>query len=567
MSITYVPATAATDVSVAAGGYRWVPAANTSAIGVDYELFSGELPPGIVLNGEAGTLIGTAEQVGVFVFGIAVNGYITNNIPITTVVTDQWTVTPGAGAWLSANSASAITTTTATLNGFVKGGGIPVSSIICSYAPASTWPSGMLTAPATPSSVPGNLERTTLSCPISGLSANTAYKYQFNATQGSTPIVSIEQQFSTSSAPAVLTTEPATSIASTSATGNGTITALQNVTSIECRIATRLQDVPTATPVTASPASTTGVVNGTPFTCPFTGLSANTLYYYGVFATDAAGTSTSPTWAEFVTGQAPPHLGTISVGSVASSSAQITGSISATNQPITSIYCRVVPSPGNPAMGAAVAATPFTASWDARNLSTACNLTGLAPSTAYKARMYAVDPDGTSSSGNTVTFTTSASGGGGGAPAEPSTPVAPTTNTSSPATSNTTPAPAQPQAPVPTLVLPGLVEVPSGIGIPIRNVAVREAPATRLANAPLVSARRDLAFSLRVQDLRPNRVFRVQVARGSERPLRWNVIGEVKASRTGVVRLPALLSTRKGVLTIRLTSAGYEGYIQVDIKP
>lgn len=572
VSITYLPATAASNVSVDAGGYRWVPAANTSAIGVNYELFSGELPPGIVLNGEAGTLIGTAQQVGVFAFGIAVNGYITNNIPITTVVTDQWTVTPGGGAWLSANSASAITPTTATLNGFVKGGGIPVTSIICSYATFSDWAANrLLTAPATPSSVPGNLERTMLSCPISGLTANTAYKYQFNANQESTPIVSIEQEFTTGSTPAVLTTEPATSITTTTATGNGTITALQNVSSIVCRIATQLQNVRTATPINATPSSTTGVVNGTPLTCPFTGLSANTLYYYGVFATDASGTSTSPTWSEFVTGEAPPRLGTITVGSVDSSNAQITGSISATNQPITSIYCRVVPSPGNPAMGTAVAATPFTASWDVRNLSTNCNLTGLSPNTAYKARMYAVDPDGTSSSGNTVTFTTSSSGGGAPTtPTTPTSPTTPTTPTTPPATdaSSPTASPAtQPLAPSPTLVLPGLVEVPSGVGIPIRNVAVREAPATKIANAPLVNARRDLAFSLRVQDLRPNRVFRVQVARGSERPLRWKVFGEVKTNKNGSVRLPALLSTRKGVLTIQLTSAGYVGYIQVEIRP
>jgi hypothetical protein len=103
----------------------------------------------------------------------------------------------------------------------------------------------------------------------------------------------------------------------------------------------------------------------------------------------------------------------------------VSGRIWATNQNVTSIYCRAARSPGNPALGAAVAASPYTAAATARDLAVACDLTGLAAGTSYGVRMYAVDSDGTSSAGNTVTFTTGTSGGGGGgAPAPETTPTA-----------------------------------------------------------------------------------------------------------------------------------------------
>lgn len=569
VSITYLPASPVAPQSDHVGEWIKVPVATTSATGVKYELVAGQLPPGMTLDGEEGTLAGAPSEVGAFTFSIAVKGYLDTSNPITTIVTDQWTVTPGAGAWLMAGSATGISASSATLNGFIKGGGEQVTAIGCRYTTDINWITGIVTAPATPSSVPGNLERTTLTCPISGLTGNTLYYWEFYGTQAGTQIYSNIQAFTSSSAPAVVTTGPATNVTRSSAVGTGTITANQNVSAIFCRIATTLPGVPSATPIAATPASTTGIVNGTAITCPFTGLAADTLYYYGVFATDASGTSTSASWTEFVTDQAPPRLALIQAGSVTATSAEVTGRVWATNENVTSLYCRVIREPGNPDMGQAVAATPFTASGSARDLPVACDLTGLASSTTYRARMYAVDPDGTSSSGNTVTFTTGSSGGGGGG----GSPAAPSPSPTQEPLPATTTEPAPPATPVPTavptpiLVVPGLVRVPPGSDIPVRTVALKRAPSRSVADAPTASARRDIAFALRVRDLPSGRTMHVGVTRDQAPPFNWKPAGSTEVDQQGRSTLPALLSTRKGKLTLRLTLRSLVRYVVVDIKP
>lgn len=570
VTITYLVASAWAPITLRVGEWIKAPVATTSEIGVTYELASGEIPPGMTLDGEQGTLSGAPAQVGNFTFNIAVRKYLDARYPITTVVTDQWTVNPGNGAWLNASGASGIAATTATLNGFIKGGGEPVSGIACRYSTDNTFATGVVSAPATPSSVPASLATTLLNCPATGLTGNTVYFFQFYGTQAGSQIFSNINAFTSSSTPAVVTTGSATSITSTSAVGNGTVSASQNVTSIVCRAATELQDVATATPVTASPSSTTGVVSDSAVTCSFSGLSANTLYYYGVFATDAAGTSTSTTWSEFVTDQAPPRLGLISASDIATSTARISGSLSATNQPVTSVYCRVVTSPGNPANGSVVAASPFTAVGSARDLPVACSLSGLSASTAYRVRMYAVDADGTTSSGNTVTVTTTAGGGGGGgsspAPEPAPTPI-PTTDTTTNSTSATVPVVIPPAPPQPELVLPGLVLVPSGSEIPIRIRSLQEPPGRTLSSAPAVSARRNVAFAVTARDLPRSRALRVDVGRGDTRPIRWEPLGTIQTNDRGRATLPALLSTRKGTLTFRLTSGRTAEFIRIRILP
>lgn len=570
VTITYLVASAWAPITLRVGEWIKAPVATTSEIGVTYELASGEIPPGMTLDGEQGTLSGAPAQVGNFTFNIAVRKYLDARYPITTVVTDQWTVNPGNGAWLNASGASGIAATTATLNGFIKGGGEPVSSIACRYSTDNTFATGVVSAPATPSSVPASLATTLLNCPATGLTGNTVYFFQFYGTQAGSQIFSNINAFTSSSTPAVVTTGSATSITSTSAVGNGTVTASQNVSSIACRAATQPQNVATATPVTASPSSTTGVVSDQAVTCTFSGLSPNTLYYYGVFATDVAGTSTSVTWSEFVTDTAPPRLGLISASAITASTARISGSVSATNQPVTSVYCRVVTSPGNPANGSVVAASPFTAVGSARDLPVACSLSGLSASTAYRVRMYAVDADGTASSGNTVTLTTTASGGGGGgstpAPEPAPTPM-PTAAPTTDSVSATVPVVIPPAPSQPELVLPGLVLVPSGSEIPVRIRSLQEPPGRTPSNAPTVSARRNVAFAVAARDLPRSRALRVDVGRGDARPIRWEALGTVQTSDRGRATLPALLSTRKGTLTLRLTSGRAVEFIRVRILP
>ncbi len=563
---TYIQATAAANQNATVGQWAKAPVASTAGTsGLTYEVASGQLPPGMTLDGDGGTLSGRPSAAGSYTFSIAVSAYLDSDYPITTVVTDNWTIAAGSGGALTTASASDVTATSASLNGTVQTGEAPVTGIACSYRTGGgSWSSDVA---ASPSTLPAGLDQSPVTCPVSGLTASTSYDFRFTATQSSSTLTSNTGTLRTGSPPPVVTTGAATSVTSTSAVGNGTISASRDVTSIDCRAATSLQGVATATPVAASPSSTTGVVASYPVTCSFTGLTANTLYYYGVFATDAYGTTTSTTWSDFVTAAAPPRLSAISVGSIEPTSARVSGRIWATNQNVTSIYCRAARSPGNPALGAAVAASPYTAAATARDLAVACDLTGLAAGTSYGVRMYAVDSDGTSSAGNTVTFTTGTSGGGGGgAPAPETTPTATPTVASTPVPAAAPPGlPAEP--PQPTLVLPGLIVVPAGAAIPARSTLVRTEAGRTLADAPTALARRDVAFVLRVRDLPPNRTMRITLARGTNTPLRWNPIGETLVDAEGRARLPALLSTRTTTLMVRLASGGIRRYITVDVRP
>ncbi|MEI8083805.1 MAG: Ig domain-containing protein, partial [Actinomycetes bacterium] len=96
---------------------------------------------------------------------------------------------------------------------------------------------------------------------------------------------------------------PATAIAAHSATGNGQIVAGNSmVTLIYCRIATSAGGVDGATAgVFASPSWTSAGGLPVPITCPFTGLTDQTTYYYKVYAVDSMGTHGSGSAQAFVT--------------------------------------------------------------------------------------------------------------------------------------------------------------------------------------------------------------------------------------------------------------------------
>ena len=114
----------------------------------------------------------------------------------------------------------------------------------------------------------------------------------------------------------------------------------------------------------------------------------------------------------FTTRVSPPQVGTIRATSVGSTSAVVAGSVVPTNDAVSAITCQYVASPGNPAKGTAVAASPSRLASASVQRATTCALSGLSPNTTYLVRMQATDQAGTAASPNVLSVTTNGTGGG-----------------------------------------------------------------------------------------------------------------------------------------------------------
>lgn len=411
VQLTYLDVDVTTIPSLAVGTHTsgWLYDAGTEAT---FAVTAGSLPPGLTLDGYSGLVRGVPTQAGTYSFTVEASYYGDGANPMITDTETTVSVNTGGPASLLATSATGVGTTTATANGSVLAGAAPVTGLQCAYS--TTNPGGGWVIGAAVAAAPASIEptptgaATAVSCALSGLASNQTYYYQLQGTQSGSSVRSGTATFTTGSAVAQPTTYLATSVTGTTAAGNGVISATQNVTAIACRVATTLAGVATGASFAATPASTTGIVTNRPVTCAMTGLTPNTTYHYAFFATDSAGTAMSPAVQSFTTRVAPPQLGTIVAGTVTSTSAAITGSVIPTNEPVTSVYCRYAKSPGNPARGTAVAATPFQLGAAPVVTAASCDLTGLAPATTYLVRMEATDRDGTAAAPNVVRLTTAA---------------------------------------------------------------------------------------------------------------------------------------------------------------
>lgn len=408
--IQYLVVTPSSIPTMAVGTFAtWVYVAGPGAI---YAVTSGTLPPGLTLDGNTGQVQGVPTQAGTFTFTVTASVHPDGTNAVSSTTTTTATVNTGGLADLVATSATNIGPTSAIMNGAVVAGGSPVTGLTCAYTTANPGKGtiGGPTVPATPASVAPTPTgaATAVSCPVAGLVGNRTYYFQVQGTQSGVLMRSTTASFRTSSTAARPMVTPPSAVTQTSATANGLVSAAQNVTALFCRRATSITRVANGPRTTASPASTKGVVLSLPLSCSLTGLTPNTVYHYAVFATDASGTAMSPQMQSFTTRVSPPRVGTISAGAVGSTTAVIDGTVIPTNEPVTAIRCRVVASPGNPAQGTVVVATPSRLTAAPKQQAATCTLTGLSPATTYLVRMEATDRDGTAASGNVVRLTTAA---------------------------------------------------------------------------------------------------------------------------------------------------------------
>ncbi len=224
--------------------------------------------------------------------------------------------------------------------------------------------------------------------PMSNLTPNTSYTVYVRANCGGTYSNWVSYTFTTlANTPATVVTSPATLVAQTTATLNGTITAGTEAITAQ---GFELKEV-SATDWT--------IVNvaGTTISHNLTGLIANTAYEFKAFVTTASGTvyGTTENFTTLAQGITPPTVVTVAADQIAQTVATLNGTINIGTEAIT-------------AQGfewKETSATDWTIISVAGGTTISHNLTGLTANTAYEFKSFATTASGTVY-GTTENFTT-----------------------------------------------------------------------------------------------------------------------------------------------------------------
>ncbi len=279
---------------------------------------------------------------------------------------------------VATKSATLIASFSATLNGSLDPHGL-VTTVHFQYGTTASYGS------TTPVQTQNGDTYRNIAANISGLSPNTVYHFQLVATNSAGTRFGSDRTFTTLAAtgPPVVTTNPASFIASFSATLNALLDPHGLTTSVHFQYGT-----------TPSYGLTTAPQNRTGNTfqavgANVTGLNASTSYHFRVVASNAAGTTMgSDGTFTTLTATGPPVVTTNAATNVATSSATLNGSLDPHGLPTTvNFQYGTTTSYGS--------ATPMQSQAGNTYRNIAANISGLIPHTTYHFRMVATNSGGT----------------------------------------------------------------------------------------------------------------------------------------------------------------------------
>ncbi len=287
------------------------------------------------------------------------------------------------------NPATAVSTTTATLNGTINAN---FSSTTVSFEFGITNSYGTVYT-ATQSPVTGN-NNTAVSAGITGLMPGTTYHYRVRGINCGGTRNGSDQTFTTGCTAPVVTTNPVSGVGTTSATLNGTVNASNSSTTVTFEYGTTTGYGST---VSATPSPVTGTGN-TNVSAGITGLIPGTTYHYRAVGVNCGGT-TNGSDLTFTTDCAAPAATTNPASGIGTTTATLNGTINA-NYSSTTVTFEYGTSAG---YGSTVTATqsPVTAN---NNTSVSAAVSGLTPGTVYHFRVVGVNCGGTTN-GSDRTFT------------------------------------------------------------------------------------------------------------------------------------------------------------------
>ncbi|MCX6243594.1 MAG: T9SS type A sorting domain-containing protein [Bacteroidetes bacterium] len=295
-----------------------------------------------------------------------------------------------ANQLLTTNAATAILSTSATLNGTINASSNTVTSGY-DYGLTTTYGSSIAGVPAT---VTGTTV-TAFTGAAAGLTANTLYHFRAKGISGGVTVYGGDLTFTTPPNPPTVVTTAATAVLATTATVNGTVNANGNSSTVSfdygltTTYGSTIAGVPS--PVTGSVVTTVSA--------GLTGLLPGTLYHYRVKATNAGGTSNGGDLT-FTTAPDFPAVVTTAATAITTISATLNGTVNANGASstvffdwgLTTTYGNTLGGTPSPVTGTTV--TPVSA-----------NIAGLVVNTTYHFRVRATNSIGTSN-GNDLTFLT-----------------------------------------------------------------------------------------------------------------------------------------------------------------
>ena len=199
--------------------------------------------------------------------------------------------TPGA----TTTAATSVQPTTATLNGHLTGNGNALASISFTWSTVANLSSGTTVTQANTTTLPGTASAYPVLANLTGLTGGTTYYFQVSGTYsgGSQTVSGGILSFVTPAAvvPPVATTDPASNIASTTATLNGTGTSNGLSSTVSCIFGTVANLSSGTTTVTASQSPIAASASNAPVTCNVSSLTPGTTYYFRIRVSNANGVS------------------------------------------------------------------------------------------------------------------------------------------------------------------------------------------------------------------------------------------------------------------------------------
>ena len=288
--------------------------------------------------------------------------------------------------------ASAVGTTTATLNGLVNANN-DSTTVTFEYGPTTSYGT---TVTAGQSPVTGSTP-TAVSKALSGLTNGITYHYRVMAVNAGGTTTGADMTFTTGATAPTATTNAATAVGATTATLNGTVNANNSSTTVTFQYGTSTNYDRS---VAAIPGTVTGSSN-TSVNAAVSSLTPNMTYHFRVVAVNAGGTTYGADMT-FTTGPGP-EVTTGAASAVDTTTATLNGLVNANNDSTTVTFEYGLTT----AYGTTVTAdqSPVSGTTDTAVSTTLLNL--LTPSTIYHYRVVGQNSSGTTY-GADMTFTTSA---------------------------------------------------------------------------------------------------------------------------------------------------------------
>jgi phosphodiesterase/alkaline phosphatase D-like protein len=292
------------------------------------------------------------------------------------------------------NAATAVGSTSATLNGTVNARGAG-TTVTFEYGEDTSY-GRVITADQSP--VSGSTD-TAVSGNANALSPNTTYHFRAVAQNVNDTVYGADMSFTTNGIPPSAVTGAATGVTTSGATLNGTVNAQNDSTTVTFQYGL---DTGYGSSVPADQSPVTGA-NDTAVSASLTGLANNTTYHYRVAAQNSSGTTYGADMT-FFTGTPVPTVTTGAASNIGTTGATLNGTVNANDSSTTVTfefgettgYGRVATADQSPVSGYSDTAV-------------SADITALSPGTTYHYRLVGQNAAGTSN-GADMTFTTNGAG-------------------------------------------------------------------------------------------------------------------------------------------------------------